>query len=244
MTLRVEVHPEAAWAGDVAGALAERIRARPAIRLCLPTGDTPAPVYAALVELAAAGEVSLGRATIVLLDEYLGLPAGHPARCDARLRRELIDRLAVPPAAFHVIDADGPDPDHAARRHDAVAAGGLDLVLLGLGQNGHVGLNEPGSTPADPTRAVRLAAASRAVAVERYGADPPPTGGITLGIGRLLEAGEIWLLVSGAGKADVLATAVEGPEDPACPASFLQRHPDATVIADEPAATRLTRRPG
>lgn len=243
MTVRIDVLPASSWATSVAEGLAERIRAVPDLRLCLPTGDTPSPVYAALAAIAERGEVSFGAATIVLLDEYLGLAQGHPARCDARLRRELIDGLAPQPAAFHEIDVDGPDDDDAARRHDAIAAAGLDLVLLGLGGNGHIGLNEPGSRPEDPTRVVRIAASSRAVAVERYGADPPPTGGITLGIGRLLEAREIWLLVTGERKASILARALEHPEGPDCPASYLRRHPTVRAIADEPAASLLEERP-
>ncbi len=240
MTVRVEVHRPDAWADAVADELAGRIRAMPGIRLCLPTGDTPSPLYEALAARAAAGDVSFADATIVLLDEYLGLAPGDPARCDERLRRELVDRLDPPPRAYHAIDADGPDPDEAARRHDAVAAEGLDLVLLGLGANGHIGLNEPGSRPEDPTRVVRIAASSRSVAVERYGADPPPTGGITLGIGRLLEAAEIWLLVTGEAKAGILARALERPEGPDCPASYLRRHPNVRVAADTAAASRLS----
>lgn len=240
MSVGVDILAADAWAETVAEDLAGRLRATPGLRLCLPTGDTPSPVYGALSAKAARGEVTFGEATVILLDEYLGLAPGHPARCDARLRRELIDGLVPQPAAFHEIDVDGPDDDEAARRHDAIAAAGMDLVLLGLGGNGHIGLNEPGSRPEDPTRVVRIAASSREVAVERYGADPPPTGGITLGIGRLLEAGEIWLLVTGAGKAEILARALEQPEGPDCPASYLRRHRNVRVIADAPAATRLT----
>lgn len=239
MSVGVDILAADAWAETVAEDLAGRVRAKPGLRLCLPTGDTPSPVYGALSAKAARGEVTFGEATVILLDEYLGLAPGHPARCDARLRRELIDGLVPQPAVFHEIDVDGPDDDEAARRHDAIAAAGMDLVLLGLGGNGHIGLNEPGSRPEDPTRVVRIAASSREVAVERYGADPPPTGGITLGIGRLLEAREIWLLVTGAGKAAILARALDQPEGPDCPASYLRRHDNVRVIADTPAATRL-----
>lgn len=239
MSVRLDVLPAASWAETVAGAVADRVRSAPDIRLCLPTGDTPSPAYEALARMAERGAVSFEDATIVLLDEYLGLAPGHPARCDARIRTELVDRLSPAPKAFHVIDVDGPDDDAAALQHDAIAAEGLDLVLLGLGANGHIGLNEPGSRPGDPTRVVRIAASSREAAVERYGADPPPTGGITLGIGRLLEAREIWLLVTGAGKSAILARALERSEGPDCPASYLRRHPNVRVLADEPAATQL-----
>lgn len=204
-------------------------------------------MYGRLAALAAAGGASLEGVDVILLDEYVGLPPGHPARCDARLRRELLDHLPAPPAAVHAIDVDRLDADAAAAAHDAVAAGGIDLALLGLGANGHVGLNEPGARPDDPTRVVRLAASSRRAAAERYGADPPPTAGVTLGLDRLLAAGEAWLLVTGAAKAAVLARALEEPEGPDCPASYLRRHPRLRVVADDAAAGRLrpaTRRAG
>ncbi len=241
MTVRVEVVGPAGWADRVALELVERVRARPALRLCLPTGDTPTPVFERLAALSAAGEVSFAGVEIVLLDEFLGLPAGDPARCDVRLRRELLDGLDPAPAAVHLIDADAADPAEAARRHDAVAGRGLDLVLLGLGMNGHVGLNEPGSVPDSPTRVVETAPATRAAATDRYGAGGVPAAGITLGMDRILAAGELWLLVAGARKAEVLARALEGPETVDCPASFLRRHPRLWVIADEPAAAGLRR---
>jgi glucosamine-6-phosphate deaminase len=239
MTLRLDVLPAADWADRVAGDLAERLRDEPGTRLCLPTGDTPAPVYARLAALARAGGAPFGAAVIVALDEYLGLPPGHPARCDVRLTRELLALLPAPPAAFHRIEADDPDPAAAAARIDAIAAGGLDLAVLGLGMNGHVGLNEPGSYADAPTRVVRTSGASRRAAVERYGADPAPTAGITLGVARLLQAREIWLLVTGERKASILARALEAPEGPDCPATWLRRHPDLRVVADEPAAAGL-----
>ncbi|HSK51229.1 MAG TPA: 6-phosphogluconolactonase [Clostridia bacterium] len=248
MTVRLEVVPEAAWAGRVADELAERLRDRPALRLCLPSGDTPSAVFDELVRRSRAGEMSFAAATIVLLDEFLGLSPGDPARCDVRLGRELLSRLDPAPAAVHLIAADGADPDAAARAHDAVAAEGLDLMLLGLGMNGHVGLNEPGSRPDSPTRVVETAPASRVAALERYGAGSVPERGITLGMDRVLAAREAWLLVTGARKAAVLARALEGPIGPDCPASLLRRHAALAVFADEPAAGRLARdrspRPG
>jgi 6-phosphogluconolactonase/glucosamine-6-phosphate isomerase/deaminase len=236
----VEVLPRDAWAGVVAARLGARLRDRPTLRVCLPTGDTPSPVYAELVAMERRGEVSLASATVLLLDEWVGLPPGDPARCDARLRRELVDRLGAPPR-FVAIDADGPDPDAAAAAHDAEVAGGLDLAVLGLGMNGHVGFNEPGTRPDDRTRLVRLAVSSREAAVARYGAAFAPTAGITVGLARLLEAGECWLLVTGERKARILRRALEEPEGPDCPASYLRRHPRLTVLADEPAASALAR---
>jgi glucosamine-6-phosphate deaminase len=239
MTVRLDVLPAAAWAERVAADLAARLRDVPRMRLCLPTGDTPAPVYARLAAMARAGAAPFAATEIVALDEYLGLPPGHPARCDVRLRRELLDLLPEPPAAFHRIEADDPDPAAAAARIEATAARGLDLAILGLGMNGHVGLNEPGSFADAPTRVVRTSETTRRAAVERYGADPAPTAGITLGVARLLRAHEIWLLVTGERKAPILARALEEPEGPDCPATWLRRHPSLRVVADEPAAAAL-----
>ncbi len=237
------VLPFDAWAEGVAGDLVARLESEPDLRLCLPTGDTPAPVYAALAARLEAGEASLERATVVLLDEWVGLDPGDPARCDGRLRRELLDRVSLRPAAFHTIRVDELAPEEAATAHDEVAARGLSLTLLGLGSNGHVGFNEPGSTPESPTRVVTLEAASGEAAVERYGASRVPKAGITLGISRLLESDEIWLLVTGARKAEILDQALRGPVGPDVPASFLRSHPRLHVIADTAAAALVTRMP-
>ena len=233
----VRVLPAEAWAGVVADAFVARLRAEPRLRVCLPTGDTPSPLYSELVAREELGDVSFAQATVVLLDEWADLPPGDPARCDVRLRRELLDRLAPPPR-FVPIDVDGSDDDAAALAHDE-AARDLDLAVLGLGANGHVGFNEPGSRPDDPTRLVRLARSSREAAMARYGAARMPTGGITIGLARLLEAREAWLLVTGAHKAGVLRRALREPEGPDCPASYLRRHPRLTVFADEAAAAAL-----
>jgi glucosamine-6-phosphate deaminase len=133
---------------------------------------------------------------------------------------------------------DGDDPEAAAARHDA-AATGLDLAVLGLGMHGHIGFNEPGSRPGDPTRLVRLAVSSRDAATARYGAACTPTAGITIGVARLIEAREVWLIVTGERKAPILRRAIHDPEGPDCPASYLLRHPRLTVFADEAAASRL-----
>jgi len=235
---RIVVLPAADWVSAVAAELAGRLATQPSLRICLPTGDTPSPLYAALVAAEARGAVSFAAATVVMLDEWVGLPPGDPARCDVRLRTELVGRLRTSPAAFVEIDVDGPDHEAAAARHDAAAAG-LDLAVLGLGMNGHVGFNEPGSRPDDPTRVVRLAASSREAATARYGATRVPTAGITVGLARILEAGEAWLLVTGERKASILRRALDEPEGRDCPASCLRRHSRLTVFADDAAAGLL-----
>ncbi len=235
MTASLTIHPVDAWADAVAGDLIGRLRATPRMRICLPTGDTPSPLYAALVRASPPGLWS--EATVVSLDDYLGLAADDPASAGPRLRRELLDHVVV--GHFVELDSSGADPDAAVRAIDAAAAEGLDLALLGLGINGHVGMNEPGSTAESPTRVVELEASSREVATARYGAAVAPERGITLGLARLLQADEIWLIVTGERKAPILRAALEGPETPDIPASFLRRHPNCRIIADTAAAGQL-----
>jgi glucosamine-6-phosphate deaminase len=233
----IEILPAAAWADHVAAALATRIGECPDLVVCLPTGDTPVPVYARLPAALAAAGVSAELATIVVLDDYLGLPPGHPARCALVLRRSVVERLVPPPASLIAVDVDAPDPVAACTAFDAAvaAAGGLDLVVLGLGRNGHVGMNEPGSAPQAPTRVVELAPSTREAA-RGYGADPPPTHGVTLGMAGILAAREVWLLATGGEKAEILARTLDGPSSSDVPASLLRGHPRLHVIADDAAA--------
>ena len=150
----LEVVPTASWADAVADRLADRLAARPELVLCLPTGATPLPMYERLPGALARRGVSAAGASIVLLDEYLGLPPGHRARCDEVLQRHVVQTLA--PARVVRFDVDRLEPAAACQAYDEsiAALGGLDLVVLGLGRNGHIGMNEPGSTPDAPTRMV------------------------------------------------------------------------------------------
>ena len=227
----LEVVPDDEWGAAVGARLAERIAAQPGLRLCLPTGNTPVPAYRAFVKLGG----RLDQTKLFLLDEF-GLPGGHPARCDEMLQRSLLELATTAPAALHSIDVAADNVAAACRRYDdEVADGGLDLTVLGLGANGHLGLNEPGSAPDSPTRIVDLHAATvRNAAV--YGEGAAPLWGVTLGMGPLLASRQIWLLVTGAGKAEILHRALTGPVGPEVPASYLQTHPDTVVLADQAAA--------
>ncbi len=154
------------------------------------------------------------------------------------LRRDLLDRLQRPPT-LRTFDIDAADLDAELAAYEAeLEATPLDLVVLGLGQNGHVGLNEPGSAIDTPTRVVELADATRESAAHYGEGGPPPTWGITMGIGTMRTARQIWLLVTGAGKAEVLDRVLSGPVTPDLPATLLQKHPNATVMADDQALSR------
>lgn len=236
----VEVVPVAAFGEHVAGLLADRLAARPGLVVALPTGSTPLPVYEALPGVLRRRGVAAASATVVLLDEYLGLSPGHRARCDETLRRRLLDGLVDADAGgprFVAFEVDTLSPDGACARMDLAidAAGGLDLVVLGLGANGHVGMNEPGTAPDAGTRVVELAPSTRD-ASRGYGATKPPTHGVTLGMAAILAAREIWLLATGAHKRAILAATLDGPATTAVPASLLRPHPRLRVIADDGAA--------
>jgi len=180
----------------------------------------------------------LSESTIFLLDEF-GLPPGTAARCDEMIRRDLLQRLAAPPHLVHAIDVDAADLEGECRRYEElVGNGGLALAILGLGGNGHLGLNEPGSGPETITRVVELTPETGGHATS-YGSDTAATWGVTLGLAALLAAEELWLLVTGTHKAEILARTMNGDIGPDVPATFLRTHHNVTVFADEDAASLL-----
>ena len=232
--VRIEVWPEGEWGATVGARLANHLAAHPGLRLCLPTGNTPTPAYRAFAERGG----RLDEAEVFLLDEF-GLPPGHPARCDEMLQRSLLGLIDTAPASMHSIDVATDDVDAACQQYDSeVAAGGLDLTVLGLGANGHLGLNEPGSEPDSPTRVIELHETT-VTSAAAYGSGATPQWGVTLGMGPLLTSREIWLLVTGAAKAEILHRALTGPIGPEVPASYLQTHSNAVVLADHAAAMRF-----
>ena len=236
MSFRIEVFPPATWGAAVAERWLGAVSARVHPTLSLPTGATPRPVYREL----ASRDADLTDTELFLLDEFGGLRVGSPGRCDQMLRTDLLDLLALPPVRVHTYDMAADDiPAMCARYEADLLDAGLDLTLLGLGGNGHIGLNEPGSARDSRTRPVRLEDSTSRAAGEYGAGSETPTWGVTLGVGTLLTSGEIWLLVTGAHKAGILADVIRGPIGPDVPASFLREHPNTTVLADEPAAAEL-----
>lgn len=234
--------PEAA--GDlVARHIAECVRARPVFTLGVATGSTPLPVYRALARERAAG-LDLSGVTAFALDEYVGLPSEHPESYHSVIRREVTEPLGLDPSRVHVPDGDETAIATAGARYEAMLHehGGVDLQLLGIGTDGHVGFNEPGSSLASLTRIKTLTARTRADNARFF--DTPeevPTHCVTQGIGTILRAGHLVLLAFGAGKADAIAAAVEGPVTASLPASCIQLHAHVTVVVDEAAASRFQR---
>ena len=233
---------EAAAAELVAGVIAAVLRSRPAPVLGLATGSSPLAAYAVLVEGVQAGRLSFAGASAVLLDEYVGLPRDHPQGYRAFVRRHLADLVDLPPARLYGPDVWTDDLPAACTAYDRLLGelGGVDVQLLGIGSDGHIGFNEPGSSLRSRTRVKTLTSRTRADNA-RFFASPEdvPRHVVTQGLGTISDARHLVLVACGAAKAGPVAAAVEGPLTASCPASVLQLHPHATVVVDEVAATGL-----
>ncbi len=204
-------------------------------RVLVAGGNTPLPVYA----LVAAHRLDLAPLRVFVLDEYVGVPAEEPRTCSNLLRRTVAEAWGVPPAQFFALD---PDPARAAaavQAHErAIAeAGGLDVAVLGLGPNGHLGFNEPGSGPDSTARVVDLEPESVEANRRWFGGTHAPAQGATVGLKTLLAARRVLVLAYGPAKAAAVRAMVAGPQNARCPASFLQTHPDAWLFTDTAAAT-------
>ncbi len=241
--MEVVIVSDAAASGTlVAGAIAECVRQRPNAVLGLATGSSPLPVYRDLERRVKEGSLSLAHCKAFLLDEYVGLSAGHPQSYRATIQREVIDRLDIPAEAVLGPDGSAEDlPAACAAYEEAIkAAGGVDLQLLGIGSDGHIGFNEPVSSFASRTRVKTLTAQTRTDNARFFGSEEEvPWHVITQGVGTILEARHLVLVVTGESKADAVAQAVEGPISAFMPASALQLHPHSTLVADEAAASQL-----
>ncbi|WP_340376277.1 glucosamine-6-phosphate deaminase [Streptomyces sp. SS7] len=242
--MEVVIVPDARSGGElIAEAMAELLRHKPDALLGVATGSTPLPVYQALAAKVRAGEADISRARIAQLDEYVGLPADHPESYRSVLRREVLEPLGIGMEAFLGPDGTAEDIRAASQAYDAAlaAAGGVDLQLLGIGTDGHIGFNEPCSSLASRTRIKTLTEQTRVDNARFFDGDiaQVPHHVITQGIGTILEARHLVLLATGENKADAVAATVEGPLAAVCPASALQLHPHATVVVDEGAASKL-----
>jgi len=227
-----------AYGARVVSRLLER---RPDAVLALPTGSTPRPLYAELVRKHREEGLSFARATTFNLDEYVGLPPDDPRSFRRYMDEALFRHVDLAPERARVPDGAAADVAAACAAYESAidAAGGLDLVLLGLGEDGHIAFNEPGSSLGSRTRIKTISARTRAVNQPGFGDAPVPRHVITMGVATILAARRCLLLATGERKAAAVACAVEGPLRALCPASALQLHPHVTVLCDEPAASRL-----
>ncbi len=226
-----------------ADAIVSVLRDNAAAVLGLATGSSPEGTYRELIRRHRAGEVTLSRARAFLLDEYVGLPADHPQRYRRVIERAFTDHVDFAPDAVHGPDGTADDiRRECAAYEDAIAAaGGVDLQLLGIGTDGHIGFNEPGSSLSSRTRLKTLTRQTREDNARFFASpDDVPRHVVTQGLGTIGEARHVVLLATGAGKAEAARRMVEGPVSSFYPASVLQLHPHASVLLDEAAAAKLT----
>lgn len=224
--------------------VAAAVTSNPEIVLALPTGSTPLGMFQALVRKVETGELDLSRAHFFCLDEYVGVTPDDPNSLTGWLFRSFMDPARVPRANIHTVPATATNPETATRAYEAelAALGGLKLAVLGLGPNGHIAYNEPGSASDSRTRVLQLTQQSIDQATAYWApGTPTPTTAMTMGVGTLLESERIVLIVSGASKAGMLRRALEDVPSADVPASWLQLAPEKTlVIADEAAAAELS----
>jgi glucosamine-6-phosphate deaminase len=234
--MRTEVHAsrEAACCA-LARELAELLRSKPDAVLGLPTGHTPVPLYRELARLYREERLSFARVRTFNLDEYLGLPEGDPRSFRAWMQGQFLGRVDLAPENAHF-------PSDESFAQALRAAGGIDLQLLGVGRNGHIGFNEPGSARDSRMRVVELAPETREDAAQHFGGlARVPVRAITLGVADILDARAIRVLAFGAAKAGIVRRMLEEPPGPGLPAGFLRGHADVRILLDAEAASGLSR---
>lgn len=235
-----------AVAGEIAALIRERASLERPCVLGLPTGATPIGVYAELVRLHREDGLSFANVTTFNLDEYYPITPDELQSYHRYMHEHLFDHVDIDPARVHIPDGTVPADrvhEYARAYEEAIGdAGGLDLLLLGIGRTGHIGFNEPGSSRDSRTRLITLDRVTRRdAASDFFGLDHVPRRAITMGVGTIRAARRLVLLAFGEHKAEIVAQAVEGPITPHVAASFLQEHPSVEVALDQAAAAGLTR---
>ena len=242
MRIRVFSNPDAlgrALALDIARRLADA----PDSVLGLPTGRTPIPLYRELVQLCSAGRADFSRAATFNLDEFLGLDPRDPRSYRAFMQRHLFDHINLPPRRIQFLNGVARDVERECRRYEHAIdrAGGIDLQILGLGMNGHIGFNEPARALVASTHCTRLKPATRRANASFFDnrVSAVPREALSMGMATILHAARIVLVATGATKARCVQRTLEGPVTPRLPASFLQLHRHVEVWVDRGAAGNL-----
>lgn len=228
---------------EAAKIVADRLRKKPDLVLGLATGSTPIGLYKALIDMHQREGLDFSRVTTFNLDEYVGLPPTHDQSYRWFMTENLFKHINVDRRFTHVPDGMANDIEaHCEWYEQRIRdAGGIDLQVLGIGSNGHIAFNEPGSSLGSRTRIKTLTERTVRDNARFFGSmDDVPRYAITMGIGTIMEAREIVLLASGEGKANALKAACEGPITHMCPASVCQMHRKAFFLIDDAAASKLT----
>ena len=242
--MRIRVFATAdALACALARGMARQLTARPGTVLGLPTGRTPIPLYRELVRLYRAQQIDFSGATTFNLDEFLGLPPRDPHSYRAFMQRHLFAHVNLAPRRIQFLDGATGDVTRECRRYERAIdrAGGIDLQILGLGMNGHIGFNEPARALIAHTHRVRLTPATRRANASFFEnrAAAVPRQALSMGMATILHARRIVLIATGASKARCVQRMIDGPLTPRLPASFLQLHANVEVWLDRAAHARL-----
>lgn len=226
----------------VANIISAQVIMKPNCVLGLATGSTPIGTYAQLVEWYNKGDLDFSEVTTVNLDEYKGLPRTNDQSYYYFMHQHLFDRVNIDPERTNVPNGMEPDAEKECGRYEELirSLGGVDLQLLGLGHNGHIGFNEPGEAFEKETHCVDLTE-STIEANKRFfaSADDVPKQAYTMGIKTIMQAKKILIVVNGENKADIVERAFFGPVTPEVPASILQLHNDVTLVGDEAALAKI-----
>lgn len=243
--MRIIILQDAEQVADIASSrMARLVQAKPAAVLGLATGGTPVATYRCLVSKVQQG-LDMSQVTTFNLDEYFGLAATSPQSYRSFMNEHLFHPAAIPLAQTHLLNGLATDIVEECARYEALIRqqGGLDLQLLGIGRDGHIGFNEPGSSLASRTRWMLIADETIQDNAHYFGgAHLVPKAALTMGVGTILEAKQILLLATGKAKAEAVEAMIEGPVTAQVTASALQLHPSVTIVIDEAAASRLARR--
>jgi len=229
-----------AAAGEI---LCAAVREKPNAVMGFATGASPVPTYAYMVWQCAAGKVSFAQMRTFNLDEYCDLPKSHSESYYSFMFRNLFGRIDVQAENVDFLNGNAADiPAECARYEAAIAkVGGIDVQLLGIGHNGHIGFNEPSDSFAEASFQIALTQSTIDANKMYFPDGGMPTKALTMGIGSILRARKIVLIATGAGKAQAVKDMIEGAVSPQCPASVLQNHADVQIFLDEAAASLLTK---
>ena len=227
----------------VADRICDAVERKPGLVLGLPTGRTPQPLYAELTRRHGAGQVDFSRVTTFNLDEFIGVDAAHPGSFRRAMQEQFFKSVNVTTTRIGFLDGTAADLEGECRRYErAIAdAGGIDVQILGIGTNGHIGFNEPGDHLIASTHRAALLPATRDANAPLFNGDASqvPPFALTMGIGTILSARELILIAFGERKARCVEQMVRGPVTTQLPASFLQLHARVALFLDRDAAARL-----
>jgi len=222
--------------------IVQTIKNKPGALLCLAAGDTPRRAYSLIREIAEKENADLSQCSFVSLDEWVGIAPENEGSCQYFLRSVVFGPLQIAEQQIHLFNALSPDLENECKEMDRFISerGGIDLMVVGIGRNGHIGFNEPGVAPDHYSHVVPLDETTRTVGQKYFKTETVLSSGITLGLKHLMEAGIAIMIANGDNKAAVIKEALEMPVDVKMPASILQQHRNGIVILDEAAASLLT----